>query len=201
MKIGVAAVALAASALLATTPANAQQGIRVDPSATGFQLQGRSDLTLRGANLVNVREDRNNFRGDRGRRGHHDNRYRRYHDVHRNGYGQTVQEVKYLADKAIYACACQLDIDARRYGFKDGNFHDTPYYEQVGPNKFVVKGGAKLFDGYDYSRQSYECVVKDGYIRNTSNLYPVRYRDNGHHNRRDRYRGYGGVSFSFGNIW
>jgi hypothetical protein len=120
--------------------------------------------------------------------------------VHLNAYGQTRQEVKYLADKAIYACACQLEIDGYKYGFKDATFRSTPYYEQVGPNKFIVKGTAKLYDGYDYSRQGYDCVVKRGSIRRASNLYPVSYRGKGYNNRRNGF-GVSGISFSFGNIW
>ena len=203
MKTGVTAVALAASALLITTPANAQEGVRVDRSVPGLQLRSGADVTLRGGNAQTVSLVRNDSRrrGDRSRNDRRrDDRGRR--NVRLNDYGQTRQEVQHLADRAIYACACQLEIDAHKYGFEDGAFRSTPHYEQVGPNKFVVKGTAKLFDGYDYSRQSYDCVVRRGSIRNASNLYPVKYRDRGQHNRRDRFNnsfGSNGFSFSFGN--
>ena len=198
MKTGVVAVALAASALL-TTPATAQQGARSDRANSGVQFDNRSDTVLRGGNFERARGNRNNVRSDNRRRnqGNHNVSHKK---VHLNAYGQTRQEVKYLADKAIYACACQLELDAYKYGFKDAAFRSTPYYEQIGPNQFIVKGTAKLYDGYDYSRQSYDCVVRRGDIRKASNLHPVAYRGKRHNNRRNGF-GVTGISFSFGNAW
>ena len=220
MKTGVAAVALAASALLANTPAMAQEGPQFDRAVPGLQGRTGSDLTLRGGEFELNRQNRNNFRGDRSRRDRSRSDRRRRGDrgrqnwdnshnaghkkVYLNDYGQTAQQVKYLADKAIYACACQLEIDAHKYGYKDGSFRATPYYEQIGPNKFIVKGTAKLYDGYDYSRQSYDCQVKHGKIKRAANLYPVSYNGNGGHSRRSRRNngfGFTGFSFSFGNQW
>ena len=149
MKTGVVAVALAASTLLAA-PAIAQDGVRSNRAVSQAQLRGGPNERLQ-----------------RDRGGRADLRQVRFND-----YGQTLREVKHLADKAIYACTCQLEIDARKYGYKDATFRNTPYYEQIGPNRFVVKGTAKLFDGYDYSRQSYDCVVKRGDIKRASDLYP-----------------------------
>lgn len=199
MKTGVTAVALAASALLAT-PANAQERSFNDRGVSAADLRG-GDLTLRRdrGDRVQFRErrgGRDNFRGNRGR-GHNDGfRRGRNHKVHLNEYGQTPREVQYLVKDAIYTCSCQLEIDAHKYGYKDAGFRRTPYVEQVGRNKFVVKGRAKLFDGYDYSRQSYDCLVRKGKIKRATDIYPVRYNNN--HNRRN---GFGGVSFSFGSNW
>lgn len=204
MKTGVAAVALAASALLAPS-ALAQDGFRGDRAVSNPDLRGGPNATFRNDRdnrFDRRRGDRNNFsngrdtfRGDRGHRGHNKGYKRK---VQLNKFGQTRQEVRYLASKAIEACACQLEIDAYKYGYKAASFRNTPYYEQVGPNRFVVKGTAKLFDGYDYNRQSYDCVVKRGNIKRVSNLYPVAYHGRGNKYRRN---GYSGISFSFGNIW
>ena len=204
MKTGVVAVALAASALLANTPAMAQQGPQFDRAVPGLQGRTGSDLTLRGGEFELNRQNRNNFRGDRSRQ-NWDNRHNAGHKkVYLNDYGQTPKEVKHLADKAIYACACQLEIDARKYGYKDGTFRDAPYYEQIGPNRFIVKSAVKLYDGYDYSRQSYDCQVKHGKVRRAANLYPVSYNGKSGHSRRSRRNngfGFTGFSFSFGNQW
>jgi len=200
MKTGVVAVALAASTLLAA-PATAQDGFRSNRAVSEAQLRG--GLNERFQNDRGRRADlRQNRRNDFGNRRHARHHNVRGHDVWRNDYGQTREEVKYLADKAIYACACQLEIDAYKYGYKEGAFRRTPHYEQIGPNRFIVKGTAKLFDGYDYSRQGYDCVVKRGKIKRASNLYPVKFDDHGRHNRRDRFNSFNsGFSFSFGNIW
>ncbi|MEM7663144.1 MAG: hypothetical protein AAF292_12930 [Pseudomonadota bacterium] len=98
----------------------------------------------------------------------------RGHGYHLNRFGQTPEEVKYLADKAIYECDCQLQVNANYVGYKGAELRRIRY-DQVGPNKFIVYGRAKLFDGYDYRRQPYECVVRRGRIRSASNLYPVRH--------------------------
>jgi len=203
MKTGVAAVALAASALLAS-PANAQ-GARADRSFAGQELRGGQDFNRNDArnDRNHARNNRNNARNNRNQnnfvnRGNSFGRNNvRRPRVQLNAYGQTAREVKFLADKAIYACSCQLEVDAHRYGFQDGGFNGTPYYEQVGPNRFVVKGTATLFDGYDYSRQSYDCVTKGGGVKKASNLHPVVYNDRG----RNRRTGIGRVSFTFGNAW
>jgi hypothetical protein len=196
---------LAASALLANLPANAQEGLRADRSVPGLQLRGGSDVSLRGGQgfRLNGVRGRQNFRGERGRRGRA-NRNRRNgkrRNVNLNGYGQTRQEVKFLADKAIYACACQLEVDANKYGFKDGVFRSTPHYEQIGPNKFIVKGAAKLYDGYNYTGQAYDCEVKRGSIKHASNLYPANHRRQSRRNRRNNNFGFRGLTFSFGNQW
>ena len=175
MKTGVVAVALAASALLAT-PASAQQGVRGDRAVSDLQLRGGPDRAFRGNRI-----DHNRGHGK----------------VFLNEYGQTKQEVRYLADKAIYACACQLEIDAYKYGFKEATFRGTPHFEQIGKNRFVVKGSAKLYDGYDVSRQSYDCVVRRGDVRQASGLHPVAYRGKGFGKR----PGFGRISVSFGNFW
>ncbi len=189
MKIGVTAVALAASALLAT-PATAQPGNRADLGVSAAELRGGAGDFRRG------RGDRTVFRGrrqnDKGRNIHH--------QVFLNEYGQTPKEVRYLIKDAIYACSCQLEIDARKYGYKDAGFRRTPHVEQIGPRRFIVKGRAKLFDGYDYSRQPYDCVVRKGKIRRASALYPVRQAK--HFNpRRNRGFGFGHWQRTFGGGW
>lgn len=204
MKTGVTAVALAASALLAT-PANAQTGNRVDRSVSAAELRGGADITRRNfsnrdAFTTRRRGDRNNFRGS-GNRGHDNGHQKANYSVYLNEYGQSPDEVKYLVDEAIYACSCQLEIDAHKYGYKEGSFRRAPHVEQIGPKKFVVKGGAKLFDGYDYSRQSYDCLVRRGRITRATDIHPVSYTS--HHSRRNGFRrGYGsrlGWNISFGN--
>lgn len=196
MKTGATAVALAASALL-ITPATAQERGRLDRSASTAELRGGAGefrQTRRGDRSERRADNfRSNRRGDRPHN-------RRVRNQRFNQYGQTRREVRHLIDQAIYECSCQLEVDAHRYGYQDGGFRRTPHVEQVGKRRFIVSGRAKLFDGYDYSRQRYECVVRRGKIRRATNLHPV--RDTGRHDRRNGFRnGYGGVTFSFGNSW
>lgn len=192
LKSGGLAVALAASALL-SPPSMAQENFRADRVDSNIGLNGNTS-----GSFVRHQTVRSHFGAHRinvvGNRGNAHKRQK----VQLNAYGQTMQEVKFLADKAINACACQLDIDAHRYGFKGGSFHLTPYYEQTGPNRFIVKGTAKLFDGYDYSRQSYDCVVRQGAIKQVSNLHAATHRG-----RIQRHRGkdYSALKITFGNLW
>jgi len=161
MKTGVVAVALAASALLAT-PAVAQTA---SFTQTGFSQAGFQTVNHRG-------------------RGYG-------HQVRLNQFGQTPQEVKYLADKAIYECDCQLQLDANYVGYQGAQLRGVRY-EQIGRNKFVIYGRAKLFDGYEYRRQPYECLVRRGSIRRATDLYPIQhagFRRNGYSRR--------GIRFSY----
>lgn len=189
MKTGVTAVALAASALLAT-PANAQLGTRADLSVSAAELRGGAG---------DFRRSRTNFRNEGHRVRGHGQFGKGHQKVYLNEYGQTPQEVKYLIDQAIYECDCQLKLDAAKYGYADASFRRTPHVEQIGPRGFAIKGRAKLFDGYDYSRQRYDCVVRKGKVKRSSEVYPVR---NAKHQKRRRGYGYNtGWSFSFGNVW
>ena len=188
MRTGVAAAALAASALLAPM-AMAQTGQRLDRSVSADQLRG-------GPSIRRDRGDRTQFRGDR--RDRRDRRDRGHHGPKLNAFGQTYQEAKYLADEAAYACTCQLEIDGSRYGFEGAGFRGTPYIEQVGKRRFIVKGNAKLYDGYNYSAQHYECSVRHGTIRGAKRLTPANYAS--FRDRRSR-RSFGGFGFSFGSGW
>ena len=188
MKTGVVAVALAASALLATSSAHAQRG-------SGFG-QDRPSGDLRGGPDSGFADFGNRRAGPAHVESHG--------KLLLNEFGQTPEEVDYLAAEALEVCACQLELDAIRYGFKDARFGGTPYLEQVGRNRFVVKGQARLFDGYDRSHQSYDCVVRRGKISDASRLHPATFNrkfDERRRNRFDRRRGISGISFSFGQIW
>lgn len=176
MKTGVVAVALAASTLLAA-PASAQDGRRGD---RGFN----TSVDLRGG-PVNVR------RNQRG--------VARHHNASLNQFGQTPREVQYLIDKAIYECSCQLDLEARRSGYK-GSDLNRPRVEQIGPAGFKVTGNAKLFDGYDYSRQRYDCVVRRGSVRRATDIQNIGYRSFHSTRNRNAYNN-SGFSISFGSRW
>lgn len=175
MKIGVAAVALAASALLAA-PANADDLRRGDSSYTTTQYRGTANV--------------------RGNRGH--NARNRGHRGNLNQYGQTPREVQYLADKAIYECSCQLDLDARRSGYRGSDLR-RPQVQQIGPAGFKVVGNAKLFDGYNYKRQAYDCVVRRGSVRRATGVHPVQYAS--HYSRNRSGYGSSGLSITFGSRW
>ena len=200
MKTGVAAAALAASALLAPT-ATAQIGDSIERAVAADQLRGgpsesrnRNDFRDR-----SDRRDRANRRDRQDRRDQRrDRRDRAFHGPQLNAFGQTYREARNLADEAAYACACQLELDGHRYGYQDAGFRGTPYIEQVGKRRFIIKGTVKLYDGYNYSAQHYECNVRRGDIRGATRLSPAQYAS-----RRNRRRGrsLGGFSFSFGNGW
>ena len=170
MKIGVAAVALAASALLAPT-ATAQNGARFDRGVSANQLSGGA-VTFRDRNVRRTTTRR--------------------HSPRLNAFGQTLREYNFLAEEAAYACTRQLKLDGHKYGFEDAGFRSTPHIEQVGKRRFVIKGTAKLFDGYNYSAQHYECGVQAGSIRRATNLTPARFAS------RRRGNGIVRLGFSFG---
>ena len=171
MKTGVVAVALAASALLAT-PAVAQ--------VNGFGERGVTSSELRGGP---------GFRGDRSFR--HDRQYG--HSPRLNEFGQTRAEVQHLVDQAIYECDCQLKLDADYVGYRGAELR-RPRVEQIGKRKFVVHARARLFDGYNVNRQSYECLVRRGSVRRATDLFPVqhaRFHRDGYQRR--------GLTLSFSN--
>ena len=170
MKTGVAAVALAASALLAPT-ATAQNGARFDRGVSANQLSGGA-VTFRDRNVRRTTTRR--------------------HSPRLNAFGQTLREYNFLAEEAAYACTRQLELDGHKYGFEDAGFRSTPHIEQVGKRRFVIKGTAKLFDGYNYSAQHYECGVQAGSIRRATNLTPARFAS------RRRGNGIVRLGFSFG---
>ena len=180
MKTGVAAVALAASALLAPT-ATAQNGGRLDRGVSADQLRG-------GQAVVN---NRSGFQNQRTRRNVTRNRRAPVLNI----YGQTLREANILSSNAAHTCASQLELDGHRYGFVDAGFKVTPYVEQTGKNRFIVKGTAKLFDGYRYSIQHYECGIRRGSIRGASSLTPANFARN---RVRQRRASFGSFGFSFG---
>ncbi len=174
MKPGVAAVALAASALLAA-PASAE---KVTYNAFGVEA-----LDLRvGGDIVHRVDNRGRGRGHG-------------HGPALNRFGQTPYEAQRLAEKAIYECSCQLELDAGYLGYRHAAFRHAPYVEQIGPYGFIVKADAVLHAGRRSTSQPYECVVRQGQIARASDLYPVSY---GHGRyQRDGYS-QGGLTISFG---
>lgn len=176
MKTGVVAVALAASALLAA-PANADDVRRGESNFTTTQFRG-GPANARGNRGQNVRN-----------RGHRSNL---------NQYGQTPRQVQALVDKAIYDCTCQLDLDARRSGYRGSDLLGT-HVEQIGPAGFRISGTAKLFDGYNYKTQGYDCAVRGGSVRRATEIYPVQYAS--HYSRNRTSYGSSGFSITFGSRW
>jgi hypothetical protein len=80
---------------------------------------------------------------------------------HRSGYS-SFHTIK-LKRHALSSCSTQLRQDAYKFGYKGARLTDTDI-KQVGKNTFIVYAGAKLYDGYSFSHQPYECTVKHGRV-------------------------------------
>lgn len=74
---------------------------------------------------------------------------------------------------AVRTCTFQLKADAADYGYKSVELIDTDI-EQLGRTKFVIHSKAKLFDGFDYQVDGYECLVDHGEVITTSELAPAK---------------------------
>ena len=115
-------------------------------------------------------------------------------------WGQSAYEVQRLTEEALYACECQLAVDSISYGYRDASIKNYEI-QQIGYDKFKIYATAKLFDGYGYQAQQYDCLVKGGRLLNASHLTPVVHK----RSRRGFNRGFGrrgfrnsGFSFRFG---
>lgn len=103
-----------------------------------------------------------------------------------NDWGQTRFQVRRMKRNAIDACAYQLKADAHAYGYKRARIVDFKA-KQVGKRRFRVYTKAKLFDGYKVRYDTYDCVVRRGYVAKAGDLRPIKFhRGRGHNGFRKR---------------
>ena len=117
--------------------------------------------------------------------------------AHINQWGQTQHDVARLKRQALYECECQLQYDAKAYGYRYSKVANYDI-QQIGPYKFKIYTKAKLFDGYATQYDTYDCLVRNGRVLNSSHLTPIVHkRSRRGFNRRNGFRN-SGFSFRFG---
>ena len=167
MKPRAAALALAAP-LLFTAPALADQGKSSNRVSGTISVQ-----TGNGALHLNI--------GDRGYASYgYTTRHRDYRHADRRAYRQ-------MKRRAIRACRRAIRDEAYHLGFRDVDFDDGRYAEQIGPRGFRVTFNEVEFErrGRDIERQV-TCIVRRGdYVKRIDGIPRGR---RGHHNRRGYYK-------------
>ena len=146
MNIRVAAVALAASALIAAPAA-------ADP-VKGALAQLETQLGSNTRLVVTV--------------GHRDSRDFRYHGRHGralNQWGQSPAEVRRLRRDALQQCRAEINRTAWRIGFRDVDIDDDRRIRQIGPYGFEIRYDEVEFEG---RRREFErdvtCIVRRGNV-------------------------------------
>ena len=156
------AVALAASTSIFAAPAQADIGFKkgIHSSHHGHQF-GNRGFGHRQSALIKKKKA---FSGI-----HANNRFNtRHHRQTRfgygvNSYGQTAFTVNKLKQEALSYCSVQLRHDAHNFGYRGAQLTGAEV-KQVGKDKFVIHGGAKLSDGYKFSHEAYNCTVAHGQV-------------------------------------
>lgn len=97
-----------------------------------------------------------------------------------NKWQQTPKQVKRLKKRAIDACLAQLEYDAYAAGYKDINVKRFTA-KHVGPKRFKIYTKAKIYNGFNYQIDNYDCLVRKGQvIRKTlvqkANRKPIQFR-------------------------
>ncbi len=173
MKPRAAALALAAP-LLFTAPALADHGNTSKTVSGAISIQ-----TENGGLYLNI--------GDRGYRsiGYRTNRHYGYGDRY---YGH--RELRQMKRRAIRACRRAIRAEADYLGFRDVDFDDGRYAEQIGPRGFRVTFNEVEFEG---RRRDLErpvtCIVRRG--DQVREIYGIPQRGHRGHRRGQRgHRGY-----------
>ncbi|MCR9270243.1 MAG: hypothetical protein NXH72_09675 [Hyphomonadaceae bacterium] len=149
MKPRAAALALAAP-LLFTAPALADHG-KAGKTVTGSVSVQTGNGTLHfglGHNgYSSIGYSTNRYYGDRGYRGH-------------DGYYHNNRKAK---RRAIRACRQAIRNEAYHLGFRDVDFDDGRYAEQIGPRGYRVTFNEVEFEGFrrDFERPV-TCIVRGG---------------------------------------
>lgn len=157
MNTRVAAVALAASALIAT------------PAAADTLSGARATLqTKLGSNANLVIQI--------GHRDSRDFRYNGRHGYGLNEWGQSRYEVKRLRRDAVQECRAEISRVAWRVGFRDVDFDDDRRVRQIGPYAFRVIYDDVEFEGRrrDIERDV-TCVVRRGDVARLEGIPDARY--------------------------
>jgi hypothetical protein len=157
MILRVAAVAFAASALF-TAPALAE---------TNSAALGKVDAKFGDdARIIVQVGEHGHYRRDDYRRGRGRQRL--------NAFGQSRWEERELRQEAAEVCRTEIDRVAWRIGFRDVDFDDGRYVEQVGPYRFIVHYEVE-FEGRrrDYDRDV-ACTVRRGEVTDISGLPDAR---------------------------
>ena len=152
MTSGVAAVALAASALFALPAA-------ADGPAARATIATKVGDNTRLVVSVGHNDQRDVAYRDRDMR---DSRY----GYGRNAWGQTQRQADQLSRVAIQACRQDVQRSARYAGFRDVDFDSRSWTDQIGPNGFTVHFREVEFErghGRDINRPV-TCTVRQGRV-------------------------------------
>lgn len=150
----VAAVALAASALIAA-PAAADP-VRGAVLELNKRLSNDASLTIQVGHNSGYSNRRN---------------VRRANHYRVNEWGQSQREVRQLKRNATQACRRAITRQAYNIGFRDVDFDDGRGVRQIGPNGFRVNFGDVEFEGRrrDFER-SVTCTVRRGQVKNVDGI-------------------------------
>jgi len=179
----VAAVAFAASALIAA-PAFADHGKpKVRTSAAVSVDLGGAQITLAGGELFT------SYRGYGYNRGYRGNR----------GYGNGHDNRRFERQKrrtAVRACRAAVERQGYRIGFRDVDYEGTERIRKIGPNGYIVRAEFE----FESRRRDFEkdvvCEVRQGRVVDIDGL-PHRGR-RGHGNS-SYMTNYGGLRPTYGN--
>ena len=156
MNLRVAAVALAASALIAA-PAVADP-VRGAVLELNKRLSNNTGLTIQVAHNS----------------GHSHRNTRRANHYRVNEWGQSQREVRQLRLHATQACRRAITRQAYSIGFRDVDFDDDRRVRQIGPNGFRIN-----FDEVEFEsrRRDLErgvtCTVRGGKVRQLDGIPPA----------------------------
>jgi hypothetical protein len=153
MNLRVAAVALAASALIAA-PAVADP-VRGTVLELNKRVSSNTGLTIQVAHNS----------------GHSHRNTRRANHYRVNEWGQSQREVRQLKRDATQACRRAISRQAYNIGFRDVDFDDDRRVNQIGPNGFRVSFDEVEFEG---RRREFErrvtCTVRRGQVRHLDGI-------------------------------
>ena len=79
------------------------------------------------------------------------------------GFGYSPFFVAKLKKQALSVCSAQLRHDAYKFGYKGAQLTGAKV-KHIGKDKFVVHAGAKLYDGYSFGHEAYNCTVVHGKV-------------------------------------
>ena len=160
----IAAVALAASAIIAQAPASAE----VVKHDRGFT----SKLIVSSKGKAFKAKKTSKFAGHKGL--HLDRRVPIKAKIVKAGFGYSPLYVAKLKRQALGVCSARLRREAYSFGYKGAKLTNANV-KHVGKDKFVVYGGAKLYDGYSFGHEEYKCTVAHGKVINAYKPRKLKY--------------------------
>lgn len=80
-----------------------------------------------------------------------------------NKWQQTPKQVRRMKRRAIKTCLAQLEYDALAAGYKDVHVKNFTA-KHVGPHRFKIYTQAKVYNGFTYQFDNYDCIVRKNQV-------------------------------------